>query len=51
MFVHLGLANGTRLKLLEIGPKRATIKCEVVTGPRVQKTKVPIMIKLPIPIL
>ena len=32
-----GLANGTRLRLLEISPKRAVIKCEVITGPRVKK--------------
>ena len=32
-----GLANGTRLRLLEVGEKKRTMKCEILTGPRVKK--------------
>ena len=35
--VHDGLANGTRLRLLEMGRKCRTIKCEVLTGPKFKK--------------
>ena len=38
-----GLANGTRLRLLNTGPKLRVIECEIITGPRY---KPPIVIHL-----
>ena len=35
--LHDGLANGTRLRLLDIRENRKAIKVEVLTGPRVKK--------------
>ena len=35
--VHEGLVNGTRLRLLEIGYKNRTMRCEILTGPRMKK--------------
>ena len=39
-----GLANGTRLRLLDVGEKKRTIKCEILTGPRVKKPTVILLI-------
>ena len=38
-----GLANGTRLRLVNTGPKLRVIECEIITGPRY---KPPIVIHL-----
>ena len=32
-----GLANGTRLRGLELSKKKSVIRCEILTGPRVKK--------------
>ena len=32
-----GLANGTRLRGLELSKKKSVIRCETLTGPRVKK--------------
>ena len=38
-----GLANGTRLRGLELSKKKSVIKCEILTGPRVKKPVVTLL--------